>query len=599
MLGSGASAHAYLARRRGGPAEPIVIKILNPAVAEEPELVKRFRHEAELAVALHSPHIARVHEAGRVGEQLYLCMEWVPGWTVARVIKALFQARRTVPLPFVLHLARHGAQALHDLHTARDPQTGEPLGIVHRDLSPRNLMLEPSGRLRMIDLGLGKSNLQDWKTRSGVVMGSPGFMAPEQVRGETVCRQTDQYAFACVLYELLTLKPCIPRSGSRAEVLMRMAEPTFTPPRAHRPDLPAAVDAVFLKALAPLPEDRFPEDLAFGRALIEAAGQGSADTFVQELRLLLDPELQEEKTRVERLMRVPDRSPPFEGPATRVIAAAADSPTRVRTSQLDLVSSNPTAKRDAPMEPSWRGRTERSRAPEGVLPTRVDGPRGEAPTRVVGDEAEPTQVATTSEPFSSREVGWNTMSSPATVTPVRGWVPLVLAALGLVVVSGTVGFVAGGYLSAPEPQAPLLPAAPEPRLPASPSVSPRPAPSAAPMAPAAPGPEDGLPADSPASAGAGMEPASPSRPPRRRTPRREAADPAPPAAPSDPAEDLAQRVRRLSVRASRLRRERPEQAAAIDPLMSELTMGAASGDPAETERVLRQVSRRLAEIEAR
>jgi serine/threonine-protein kinase len=316
-LGEGGIGTVHLARpldvRRGVPT-PVVIKRLNDEVGKDSQLLRRFEHEATIAVRVDSPHVVKVYDVGAVDRQPYLAMEYIQGWMLARVFQALLDARRYAPIPATVEMILGGLRGLEALHDAADPRTGEPLGVVHRDVSPRNLMLDEHGCLRLIDLGLGKSNLQDWKTRTGMVMGSPGYMAPEQTRGGPVDHRTDLYAIATVLYEILVLRPYIPR-GERMQMLLAMENPTYVPMTEHRSNVPRELEEVVRRALAPDPEDRFPTARAFIDALESAVPVRDSQTFGRMVRELLGGELEEMKRRVVGLLE-DETAPDEEGEET-------------------------------------------------------------------------------------------------------------------------------------------------------------------------------------------------------------------------------------------------------------------------------------------
>jgi serine/threonine protein kinase len=254
-LGEGAVGTAYLARRFEEPAV-CVVKCLHPWHIESPDRTKRFRHEALIAVSVDSPHVVKVLDVGAVGGTPYLAMEYVAGWTVAELLSAFGALGEKPSVPGVLELALDGLRGLGALHDAINPETGTELGVVHRDISPRNLMLHRDGRLLVIDLGLGRSNAQEWRTRAGALMGTPGYMAPEQAASDRVDHRTDLYSFAVVIYELLVLQPYIER-GDRPAMIARMQAPIFRPPSELRPGMPPALDEILRRALSIRAEDRF------------------------------------------------------------------------------------------------------------------------------------------------------------------------------------------------------------------------------------------------------------------------------------------------------------------------------------------------------
>ncbi|MFO0728397.1 MAG: serine/threonine-protein kinase [Myxococcota bacterium] len=307
-LGQGAMGDVHLAKpynpRRGIPT-PIVIKRLHGELASNEDFVRRFKHEAEIAVSVDSKSVAKVYDVGQVGETLYITMEFVPGWPCSRFIESVVQSGRHASISAIVDLLAGGLQGLEALHTARDIRTGKPLGIVHRDISPKNLMVGEDGLMRLIDLGLGKSNVQDWKTRTGVVMGSVGYMPPEQVTAEKIDHRADLYAMGAVLFELLALRHYITRAPIPV-MLRNSVAPTFEPPSKFRPDVPPALDAIVKKSLSLDPADRYQsarEFLDAIRAVVpERRSQGGMATLINEL---FGSQLPERKAELSQLLALP------------------------------------------------------------------------------------------------------------------------------------------------------------------------------------------------------------------------------------------------------------------------------------------------------
>lgn len=308
-LGQGAMGDVHLARpfnaRRGVPT-PIVIKRLHGELASNPTFVRRFKHEAEIAVAVDSPFVAKVYDVGAVGETLYIAMEYVAGWPLSKLMEAIQQSGRHAAIASALELAISTLEGLNALHTAIDFKTGKPLGIVHRDISPKNMMVDEDGRPRLIDLGLGKSNVQDWKTRTGVVMGSVGYMPPEQVTAEGVDHRADLYSFAVVVWELLTMRSYIKRAA--VPVMLRASlNPPWDPPSRHRPDVPALLDQILQKALSLRVEDRFQSAAEFLQALRsvvapEKKAARSMNTLIEDL---FSRSLPERRSEISALLSLP------------------------------------------------------------------------------------------------------------------------------------------------------------------------------------------------------------------------------------------------------------------------------------------------------
>ncbi|MBK6685054.1 MAG: serine/threonine protein kinase [Deltaproteobacteria bacterium] len=302
-LGQGGAGTAYLARPlddAAGIPTPVVVKSLHEKLQDNDEYVRRFRHEAELAVRVDSNLVARVFDVGAINGTLYIALEYVPGWTLGRVLAAAVNAKRPVPLPIVRALTTGTLRGLSALHTATDKK-GRALDIVHRDISPKNVMVGDDGEVRLIDLGLGKSNAQDWKTAAGRVMGSPGYMAKEQLIGEAVDRRADLYAVGVMLHELLTgdryLKP-----DSSLNMLRASLEKTFVAPSQVRPEVSPALDKVVERAMAKEADDRYPTAEAFIRALAGVVPEASAQAVAAFVDGLLGSDKRARLQEVERLL---------------------------------------------------------------------------------------------------------------------------------------------------------------------------------------------------------------------------------------------------------------------------------------------------------
>ncbi len=318
-LGKGGAGSAYLARHRdevhGASVDgrPLVVKILHPRLTQRPEFIKRFRHEADVAVRVSSPHVVRVLDAGRVGEQPYIAMDYIRGWTLSRLNSRMAETDVRMALALALEMTLQTLQGLVALHEATD-RAGRPLQTVHRDLAPKNLMVGDDGRVRLIDLGLGKSNAQDWKTGTGTVMGSPGYMAPEQVTGDPVDQRTDLYAVGVILHELLTGQRYV-RPGPPLDMLRIAMSRKYAAPSTIRRDVPAAVDAIVARAMARPMADRF----ATARAFIDAVqaqlsgrpGAAGVERLVDEL---MSSDAQARDVELQRLL---GQSPP-DGPEPEV-----------------------------------------------------------------------------------------------------------------------------------------------------------------------------------------------------------------------------------------------------------------------------------------
>lgn len=365
-LGRGAMGDVWLSRplnkHRGIPT-PIVVKRLHGELATRKGFVARFRHEAAVAVSVDSPHVAKVYDVGAVGDTLYISMEYVPGWPLSKVLDAILKSGRHASIASVVDLIAGGLEGLDKLHSAKDAKTNKPLGIVHRDISPKNLMVGEDGRMRLIDLGLGKSNVQDWKTRTGVVMGSVGYMPPEQARGERVDSRADVYSMAVVCFEMLALRNYVKR-GTLAAMMEASAKPSFMKPSEFRPDVPDGLDEVLSRALNPDREERYKTARHFLDALRRIVPPSHTEGgMVALLSELFGATRQEREEEVFQLLALPAPDEP-EGEPTRVfVSRAGVMPPDQQPTQYG-----------APDEPSMlatQARPDSRRTPEPeVVPTR-------------------------------------------------------------------------------------------------------------------------------------------------------------------------------------------------------------------------------------
>ncbi|MBI2373684.1 MAG: protein kinase [Deltaproteobacteria bacterium] len=223
-------------------------------LSADPTLRERFLHEARIASLIDSPNVVKVHDVGAFGESLYYAMEHAPGWPLLEVMELVAGMEVWPSLESMVELAAGALDGLAAVHEVTD-ERGESLVAVHRDVTPRNLILGVDGLVRLIDLGLGKSGLATWKTQQGAVMGTPGYLSPEQARGQPTDARSDLYVIGVILWELLALRPLIPRGGP-LQMLEAAARLRVVPPSSLRPDVPAALDRAVLRALDVDPEAR-------------------------------------------------------------------------------------------------------------------------------------------------------------------------------------------------------------------------------------------------------------------------------------------------------------------------------------------------------
>jgi GAF domain-containing protein len=259
-LGSGGMAEVYLARQRGlgGFERRVAIKRPLPHAAEDPGFLSMFLDEAKLAAHLHHPNIVETYEVDRAAGTTYIAMELVDGESLRTLLRAGRADGAEVPLPIFLAIADALLRALTYAHAAVDG-SGTRLGIVHRDISPGNLLIASDGRIKLADFGVARSTARLQVTQTGIVKGTLAYMAPEQANAETVDARSDLFGAGAVLLECLIGTPPFPNGPPLRESLLPPLD-----------DLPLALQSVLFQALAWRPSDRFGNADEMRRALLTA-----------------------------------------------------------------------------------------------------------------------------------------------------------------------------------------------------------------------------------------------------------------------------------------------------------------------------------------
>ncbi len=272
-LGSGGMATLYLAERTGpaGFSRPVAVKIVHPEHAEDPAFVRMFLDEARLSARVQHPNVVYVEELGEQDGLHYMVMEYVDGVTLADVLASLAGKRQALPLDIAVTIAAQVADGLHGAHESTD-EHGRPLGLVHRDVSPQNILLSSRGHVKVIDFGIARAAGRLTSTERGALKGKIAYMAPEQLRGQIVDRRSDIFTLGTLRWEMLTMRRLF-HSQKELQTIQKIRNAEVEAPSTYRPDLPEALDQVLLRALARERDDRFQTAHAFRRALLLAYPQ--------------------------------------------------------------------------------------------------------------------------------------------------------------------------------------------------------------------------------------------------------------------------------------------------------------------------------------
>ncbi|QSQ17389.1 protein kinase domain-containing protein [Myxococcus landrumensis] len=282
-LAEGGMAEIFLAKLLGadGFERNVVIKRMLPHLSNIPDFVEMFRDEARLAAKLAHPNIIQIQELGFTEGCYYICMEYLAGEDFSTTLRLAGRRRQYLPYPIVLRVLIDSARGLHYAHEFAN-ESGQPLNVVHRDISPSNLYLTYQGQVKVLDFGIAKAESRLVNTRTGVVKGKYMYMAPEQARGQEVDRRADIFALGVSLYEALTHVRPFSRENDLA-VLNALLHNEFKRPRELRTDLPEALEAIVLKAMAPFANDRYATAEAFAQDLEAFLGEHYSGSGTQQL----------------------------------------------------------------------------------------------------------------------------------------------------------------------------------------------------------------------------------------------------------------------------------------------------------------------------
>ncbi len=266
-LAFGGMAEVYLAQLSGAASfsKLVVVKLVLPHCAEDPEFLELFRDEGCLAARLSHPNIAQTFEMGEAEGRLYIAMEYVPGETVHTILRRAKDAQKPIPLRLSLHVVLQLLSALEYAHSLKD-EHGDRLYIVHRDVSPSNLMVTYDGTAKLVDFGIARAVIQHHRTGLGFLKGKPAYMAPEQQSPGPIDRRADIFSAGSVLYELTTGRRAFDQA-TPLEVLQAVRLAQFPEPRSIDKEFPADLQRIILKAMARSPDQRYQTASAFQHEL--------------------------------------------------------------------------------------------------------------------------------------------------------------------------------------------------------------------------------------------------------------------------------------------------------------------------------------------
>ncbi len=298
-IAAGGMGAVYLARQKGpvGFQKLLVLKRLLPHLSEDDEFIQMFLDEGRIAAHLNHPNIAQIYDLGDVDGQYFIAMEYVHGEAVGPLGLRAQQRKVAIPLGLKLRIIADAAAGLDGAHTARSP-SGRKLALIHRDVSPQNVLVGFNGGVKLIDFGVAKASGKLSQTTVGTIKGKHAYMSPEQARGEPLDHRSDVFGLGTVLYELLTQTRLFKRDTEFA-TLKAVVGAKIVPPSELVPDVPKALDAIVFKALARKREERFSTagelQLALEEFLMQHKLQSTPAHLAAFMRDLYAEELEEER----------------------------------------------------------------------------------------------------------------------------------------------------------------------------------------------------------------------------------------------------------------------------------------------------------------
>ena len=254
----GGMAEVFKAKRSGveGFEKVVALKRILPHLSDNKEFVDMFVDEAKMVAGLSHPNIVQIYDLGKIAHSYYIAMEYVHGRDLRSIEKRELEKGLRMPLDLGLHVVSQLCAALEYAHRKRD-ERGRPMEIVHRDVSPQNILISFEGDVKLVDFGIAKAATKASNTERGALRGKLLYMSPEQAWGKPIDRRSDIFSLGIVLYELVTETKPFVSTGTELTILELVRQCQITPPREINPRVPETLDRVIMKALAREPDERY------------------------------------------------------------------------------------------------------------------------------------------------------------------------------------------------------------------------------------------------------------------------------------------------------------------------------------------------------
>lgn len=268
-IATGGMAEIFKAKTysHGGFEQTLVIKRILKHLGDNDDFVEMFIDEAKVSVALQHANIIRIYDFGKLLDNYFIAMEWVDGKDVRNLLRKLSKTEQYLPLDLAAFIIYDACRGLHYAHTKTDLR-GQPYNIVHRDVSPSNILVSYEGDVKIADFGIAKAKSNAGTTDVGIIKGKFDYMSPEQAEGAAVDHRSDLFALGIVLHEALTGRRLF-KGPTEAETLGRVKNADVPVPSTVNPRVPPALDAIVMKALARNPDQRYASTEAMADDLVK------------------------------------------------------------------------------------------------------------------------------------------------------------------------------------------------------------------------------------------------------------------------------------------------------------------------------------------
>lgn len=419
-IGAGGMSTVHIGRLLGpvGFSRTVAIKKMHAHLAQDPEFLTMFLEEARLAARVQHANVVSTLDVVTAGGELFHVMEYVEGASLAKILQALSRAAIRLPVPVVGSIVSQICHGLHSVHESKG-EDGRTLGLIHRDISPDNILVGRDGIARVLDFGIAKATEHGRRTQAGKVKGKVPYMAPEQLRGKELDRRCDVYSAAAVLFEALTGRRWIV-GETDAEMIHSVLKLQPTAPSSLVPTLSAQIDAVAARGLATSPNDRYATAKELGTEIERALGVASPSTVSELVESTMGVELAHRAALVESAVKVTSRlrnaivTPPEDRRAISSAPANVTSRAMFEVAGTEVIAAQSTSSPPRPNEPPPKGPFEPASRSNPLAQSQPESSAFELPTLELDL---PSQPAATS-PQGTAQIAPKSAEIPRTVLNV-------------------------------------------------------------------------------------------------------------------------------------------------------------------------------------